>query len=77
MRCVSQDPARSQAMSEKITQIQAHTISEAFLSYGEVFEMMADFDEARIERILKEPTMAHMMNTPQAKRLLDLGPDGK
>ena len=60
-------------MSEKITQIQAWTISEAFLSYGEVFEMMADFDEARIDRMLKDPTMAHMMNTPQAKRLLRFG----
>ena len=60
-------------MSERITQLQALTIADAFLSFGEVFEMMADFDEARIERILKDPLMANTMNTPEAKRLLRFG----
>ena len=60
-------------MAEKITQYQAVVIADAFSLIGELFDMMADFDEERIRRIQADPAMSNVMNSPEAKTLLRFG----
>ena len=60
-------------MAKKITQYQAIVIADAFLLIGQLFDMMADFDEQRIRRIHADPVMKNMMNSPEAQTLLRFG----